>query len=252
MIPGMSRATFQARSRRIDDRVLPSTRCSCSDVLRWRMAMKHFVMLLVIPCLWGCASPWRYWKSRALDLWDVLPVSVQKGGGLSASAGVTPFVRTGLGFYFSTEPPNSYGMALGRWGPVWKENGYHFLVATVEEQELEGDPWPGGPDGRYCNPDEKKLARSRMNLLVVLPVDPDHEAGGHFARVRFPPWYSWLDSEAEVFVLFFGIRVGVSPLQLVDFLAGFLGLDPLGDDVPPRPAEGSEQESGSGEAGRSH
>ncbi len=42
----------------------------------------------------------------------------------------------------------------------------------------------------------------------------------------------WTGFEADVFVLFLGIRVGVRPLEGVDFLVGLVGLDLMQDDLP--------------------
>ena len=41
-----------------------------------------------------------------------------------------------------------------------------------------------------------------------------------------------LDVEVGAVVAWIGFRVGVSPGELIDFLAGIVTLDPAGDDIP--------------------
>ena len=36
----------------------------------------------------------------------------------------------------------------------------------------------------------------------------------------------------DVFALFFGLRVGVRPVEFADFATSLVGIDLLGDDVP--------------------
>ena len=43
------------------------------------------------------------------------------------------------------------------------------------------------------------------------------------------PWHSWANVEIDVFAGV-GLRVGLCPDELVDLLAGLVGLDLLGDD----------------------
>jgi hypothetical protein len=196
----------------------------------------------------GCGS---WWESRALDLWDVVPVAVEydKELGFSASARATPFIQTGLGVYgIDTTSVNSWGMGLGRWGPAWKEAAVHVLIGTLEQQIIEGEPWPGGPDGRYGEVHEGSLARQSGNLLVFLPTagiqHPPPPPEDMWAKL--PPWHGILDCEAHVFLGLVGMRLGFAPLQLPDFLLGFLGIDFVGDDPeesahgPPDTPPGSE------------
>ena len=44
------------------------------------------------------------------------------------------------------------------------------------------------------------------------------------------PWHSWADVKVDL-LAGVGLRVGLCPDELVDFLAGIFGLDLLGDDV---------------------
>jgi hypothetical protein len=205
--------------------------------MRTEAAPRFGLPVLALAALAGCGNSAQYWASRRLDLWDVVPISVQRGYGLSVSARATPFAQSGLGLYApgskdKVASTNSFGMGLGRWGPRSSDGALHVVIGSMEYQELRGPPWPGGPDGRYeQSSTAEKRCRASGNAFIVFPApgvtDPP---SGEFANL--PRWYFWPDCEAHVFLGLFGIRVGFSPAQLVDFLAGIFGLDPLGDDLP--------------------
>jgi hypothetical protein len=148
-------------------RVRPGTRESAVFGRRRTTCLMLFAYL----SLWGCANPGTYWKSRALDLWDVLPVAVNvvqewEFGGLCVSARVTPLAQIGLGGYgMNSTEPDTFGMGLGRWGPAWKECGLHCILGSGEYQELDAEHWPGGPDERYqCQTQTGGLGRVNGNL----------------------------------------------------------------------------------------
>ena len=215
--------------------------------------MRGSIFLLGLLSWTGCSSPGRYIAARSLDLWDVLPFSAQRGSGLAASVRITPFAQTGLGWYNLTgdfSGTNGFGMGLGRWGPRWYEGGVHFLIASIDYQESRGEAWPGGPDGRYQQlSTPEKTIRASGNFLLFLPGTGALEPPPG-TSVRIPRWYFWPDCEAQVFVGFIGLRLGLSPAQLVDFLAGIIGLDPLGDDPPPIASEEDRPKVGDGRGGR--
>jgi hypothetical protein len=64
------------------------------------------------------------------------------------------------------------------------------------------------------------------NLLFLFPM-PGGSCGDPFipAHARF-----LLDIDAEFHLGFVGMRLGVSPVQLADWLAGWFAVDYLGDD----------------------
>ena len=185
-----------------------------------------YVILTVAPAA-GCADPGRYWRSRALDLWDALPVSVQLGAGLSASAKATPFLGTGAGYhggppFFEKHAANSWGMSEGRFGPTWGDHGGGFVLLGWQWQLLtrENESWPSMD--RRCEPPFPDYRGTRLRVAAL----------GLTVLGQPPPWYGWLDSEAQVFAGAAGVRVGFCPAQLLDFLTGWFGLDLLGDDPP--------------------
>jgi len=190
---------------------------------------------LVALALTGCATPAaRYAGSRALDLFDVFPLSGRSGVGLYMSARATPFLGAGIGAYDAL----ACGMGPRRWGPVWEEEGSGIgPVYCVDESLLSRrgkdlansnliqlPEWPAGPDALF---EEAPGWRSRGHVALVLPYLVRRD--GDWAKL--PPWYSLLDCEADAFIGVIGLRIGFSPGEIVDFLAGLFGLDPSGDDI---------------------
>jgi hypothetical protein len=175
-------------------------------------------------------------NARGLDLWDCVPAAVilDTRPGCSISARVTLFAQAGVGFYGDhAEGAEGYGMALGRWGPRWREEVGHLILLTEEEHELIGRNWPGGPDSRFLHLEGGKSVRRSGNVLIVIPLASGGEIATfplRFRMARFPDWYSIPDSEVALFLGWFGLRVGLAPAQFVDFLCGFFHLDPLDDD----------------------
>ena len=192
----------------------------------------------------GCGNLDRYFVARGLDLWDTVPVSVKYGYGLSVSGRATPFLQTGLGGFHA----EAIGMGPGRWGPRWEESAYHIGIGSSETQRLsvlqyegsedvvrvranpeDGRHCAGGPDWRYWFlSDPKKNKRYCGNGFVLIPVplgDPPP-----FGYAHLPPWHSWLNVEADVFVGVVGVRAGLCLDEFVDFVAGVFCLDLLGDD----------------------
>jgi hypothetical protein len=184
-----------------------------------------------------------YWKGRALDLLDVAPLSVTAGWGASVSARITPFFHTGLGFYDAW----GIGMAPGRWGPRWVESGAHLLLISTEAAALGDDDywyrlegveelpfsWPGGPDQRYeAVPGGTRHVDSFFFVRPISwnPIRP--------RPVKLPPWWGWTDADCHAFFGAAGLRIGIAPAQIVDFLLGWFGVDPCADDpIPSRDEE---------------
>ena len=196
----------------------------------------------------GCRSPGDWWRARGLDLWDCVPTAVirDKELGFSISARVTPFVQTGLGAYgLNDKDGNSSGMALGRWGPRWKESAIHVLIVSMERQEmLVGGRWSRGPGRRYRYNNERPLVRQSGNLLVIIPFAGAEHASEVLPWARFPDWYSLPDSDVALSLGWFGLRIGIAPAQFVDFFCGLVNLDPLRDDAPPSDPERNADPSG--------
>lgn len=197
----------------------------------------------------GCGSPFRRWglathnldetigqygKARALDLLDVAPISLAGGYGISVQFRITPFYGQGIGY------TNNWRVGSGeqRFGPLWyeKERGIP-IVGYYRFQSYQGveSRIPGG-DPHYFD----ETSRYRANLLRIFPgmsregriwwpfIPPYHLK----AEFEWPTWSLWslLNVEAGVFAGVVGVRAGVSPLQVVDFVLGIFTLDFANDD----------------------
>ena len=224
---------------------------SLPKLMRGQARTKLIRLVLQAAILLGCAgcrSPGDWWRARGLDLWDCVPTAVMRDTelGFSISARVTPFVQTSLGAYgLNDKDGNSSGMALGRWGPRWKESAIHVLIVSMERQELlVGGRWTRGPDRRYRYNKEGPLVRQSGNLLVIIPIAGVDHHTFEPQLARLPDWYSLPDSDVALFLGWFGLRIGIAPAQFVDFLCGLVNLDPLRDDAPPSDPERNADPSG--------
>ncbi len=215
------------------------------------------VLLLLSLALAGCRGTnlGRYGSSRALDFMDSIPVSVGGGLGLLAEVRATPFVGLGIGYADMVRA----GIDDQRFGPLWteKERGYpivtYYRIQAYVDRE---DRWSGG-DANWR--DEEY--RGRGSSWIILPAFP--RDGESFVPLpgpldkperelwNFDPWlpftppyvqwvayewplYSWvniLNVEVGVDVGVVGLRVGVSPIQLLDFVGGIFLFDFARDDV---------------------
>jgi hypothetical protein len=182
-------------------------------------------LLMHVPILVGCSGAGRYAKARALDFYDILPISVSRGKGACVLVRASAFF-TGLGKYEGY----AYGLAPGRMGGSWKVTRRGMILLFQEEESLirVNDKflyrWPGGPDLYDL---KSGLYRGKTVGFFVIPLPHDS---------FFPAWYTLLDADADLFVGVAGIRAGFSPSQVIDFLLGLFGLDPLKDD-PDGPTE---------------
>lgn len=203
--------------------------------------------LLLMTLATGCSSSsvGRYFEARALDLTDVVPISVAVGYGLSAEARVTPFVGLGLGWAENTR----YGRDNLRFGPVWweKERGIPIL-RYWRYQDYEGRETRIAIGDRHWWDQQSRVIG---NTLIVIPgVRRDGDLWFPFLPPYFIKenweWTYWskepinllhfawaieiLNAEVGVFLGCVGVRVGVGPVQALDFLLGLFTIDFVGDD----------------------
>jgi hypothetical protein len=218
----------------------------------------HAALLLAFAgtALSGCGTNvGRYFESRGLDLYESVPISVAYGLGLMAQVRATPFAGIGIGYADVTR----FGMDDTRYGPVWteKERGFpvvmyyrvqHYLDRTRrfaggephwrgEDYRARASSWiviPGFPrDGDFVMPLPGPLDPPGVvpftyePWLAALPAYV-RNAPWHYPDIR---WWELVNVEAGVVLGPIGLRVGVSGLQLVDFVLGIFLLDFPGDDV---------------------
>jgi hypothetical protein len=202
-----------------------------------------FTLALALVLLAGAAGcttrAGRYGQSRLLDLFDAAPISLQSGPGLHAHVRVTEFLGIGAGY----ADVYCFGFDDARFGPYWYEEAYSIpLVSDIRHQSYpeDGDRWPGGHF-------EDKILHDRYRANTFVFVPGLAEDGGIWPPVgseerdewRYPRWAPWDRGRVEVglVVIVAGARVGIAPLQAIDFLAGLAGFDPAGDDVGYNPQD---------------
>jgi hypothetical protein len=154
-----------------------------------------------------------YVADRVNDTVDIVPFSVASGPGFYVGARLTVIAGVGVGYAETSR-------AGWRRRPVWTDDPEKLAGFRRWHEREKGfvvfwdrtdDPEPGAG-----------------NLGVVVPAYTRESAWDY--RLGFEPG-SALDAEVEVHLFYVGLRVGVSPLQAIDWLAGWFLLDPAGDDL---------------------
>ena len=177
------------------------------------------VFLAMTAPLSGCGT---YLGSRIDDFQDMARVGVEIGPQFGIHLEATPLMHTGLGFGLVPNTLNTgYGF-MGRRTPV-KYHVQCFDLLYVHYRAMDGYPED------CCN-----------FTHLISSVTP----------TRIPRHYDpvdWLDMEVAVIAVL-GVRAGINPGQVADFLSGLYTWDIAGDDLvepeekkkkPGREAEGS-------------
>ena len=211
---------------------------------------------LVLAIAWiatGCANPSSYWKARRLDLLDTASVGVGYGIGLSGHLQASELVHGAVGLSWG----RLYGSRrrhVGAWEEMdmgwpatfvmsallpdaWQKNGalciFSALVLPTDGEDVtylgEGVRIPDHARGWSA---DQELHGCLINPLftgyVALPLAYDFD----------PEWYGPNGEFSFSFMaLVVGGRVSFDPIQLGDFLVGFFGFDPAGDDPEPEQPE---------------
>jgi len=204
------------------------------------------LLLLITVGSTGCqSSVGRYFHARALDLTDVVPISVAAGYGLSAEARFTPFLGIGVGWAENWR----IGRDTLRYGPVWweKERGIPFLryhrfqhYAGSTRRIPTGDRFWWDQEHRVIGNTLLVIPGVRRSGDLWFPFQPPYYRAEGW---EWTPWskepvnllhFSWareiLNAEIGVFLGVVGVRVGIGPVHALDFLLGFLTIDFAGDD----------------------
>jgi len=165
---------------------------------------------------------------------DSIPLSAGAGLGLSAEVRATPYAGLGIGYANDWR----FGTDEQRLGPVWyeQERGIPIWRYYRHQNYLEEtDRWSGGHE-RF-RVDRRNRAASLIvapgmvrDGLVWFPIYPPYMITKHW---EWPNWSAWdlLNVEAGVFLGVVGVRVGVSPFQLIDFILGLATIDLADDDI---------------------
>ena len=168
------------------------------------------VLLLALAA--GCSSPGGYVGNRAADLADILTAELTIGPGFDVHTQATGLLGTALGY-----SPQWGLMMHGRFvGRGERQSAGILISASTRIADEVMSPLYGNqvyaPRNREWFP--------FLRYPVFVPAFKENE----LARV--------LDIEAGASVIV-GTHLGVSPIELVDFVLGLFLLDPVGDDYRP-------------------
>lgn len=180
----------------------------------------HLAVLLVIGALAssGC-------RGRLADLRECASLSVGVGQGLDATARIGPLAHPGLGAVGS----RTWRLGLpGRaHGACWREEQLVWPMLPLFAERLQQTWGARGPGGTlaYARTADRGTPDATHVETVWFPLlsRPRRARATRFREV------SAIEVGGTVLVV--SARAGINPLELVDFLAGLVGLDPSRDDV---------------------
>ncbi|MEI6166465.1 MAG: hypothetical protein WCS52_04665 [bacterium] len=168
--------------------------------------------LLVIAAIFsGCAT------GRLADLRDCGKISIGVGAGLGADVGLGALVHPSVGILAKTyrvgsESRNVYS--------VWQEGEIYYPVVFFPALFMTDSPWAYSYNRTCMDWSQQSLAEKNEKWLNWSPMRNPGESGFHRAT----------DFEAGVTLGIVAARVGLNPLECLDFLLGFCGLDIANDD----------------------
>ncbi|HEX5008859.1 MAG TPA: hypothetical protein VFY71_00560 [Planctomycetota bacterium] len=247
--------------------------------------MRPRAAALLLPLLLaaGCSPLSPYWRSRAADLGDAIPMSGGWGWGASISLRATALFHVGIGlspvvcYRFGYEDRTFHGIwheysACFPWAPFVVDMGCVpprprgsdlpelGSIPLVYRWEVRRDA-PSG-EGEYPTPWEPCLREwgrhppnSRETSGAFIIPEDRREISWHDLRqqqgdpnplatlgspTRATLWEASRDGpplprdwglfEGDIFLGFLGVRLGFRPVEFVDFVVGFFGVDFMGDD----------------------
>ena len=179
-------------------------------------------LLLVLACvaLTSCS----YVKNRTNDLLDVFWLDVDIGALASAQVRCTDFLATGAGIGIQKYPLfNLHGRYFGQ---LERGTGGLPMMGPMNLYSRFGEMAPvleGSPD--YPN----AIQPPPMNFWFFYPTEPMGDRRGPKYRMQKRGWRIADCAIGATAIL--GVRVGISPGHLVDFVCGLFGYDPASDDV---------------------
>jgi len=200
-----------------------------------KMAATIFTLFLLLP---SCG----YLRDRLKDTADIIPISVSSGPGLYAGVRATGLVGTGIGY----AKVSRAGLIRRRWfrytPPLSKFSNFRTWDETTKGWIItwyrDNDPEPGA--GNRIYPDFKFTSMLGMNLIGMGPYIEDKSTKGGYRYHQ--DLSSLLDVEVDAHILLVGVRMGISPLQMVDWLLGWFTLDIGNDDYSKHFPETEEEE----------
>lgn len=160
--------------------------------------------------------PWSFW------LTDISPVPPRPRGvrdGLLEQS--PPLVYR---WQIRRDAPSGEGEYPGGWEPQLRQWGRHPPLS----RESQGAFFI--PESRHeLNWHDLRMAQGDPDPFPNLGT-PDHATLWEVSRDGPPVTQAWDLFEVDVFAVFFGLRLGVRPVEFGDLLLGLVGIDFMGDD----------------------
>jgi hypothetical protein len=209
-----------------------------------------FVVALVVAAMTGCASTKTYFVDRGRDAADILTCTIGKGGGATAKIGP---VHAGL--FIGVE---HVGLRGGELISDWKDDrairmlfdplilmpggdgpsfgcdsfdGVQRLYDWKTDEEFGACmKKPGGPDATMAWARGKKYYYDGVFPFVMLPSHRFMNLSDHGYKPDRYPVASFFQVDVAA-GMYYTVRVGVNPAELLDFLLGWFGIDILRDDI---------------------
>ncbi len=183
--------------------------------------MRKTLILGALPLLTMlCSCQTAYMQNRKNDMLDCIKFSYGSPVGLHAGVKVTDFATLKLGY--STGIRKGY---TGRHAGMWDETEVG-LPLILGDRDIRS----GGAVATVMGHTPDELEELTM-FTVATKNDCWLNGGKGACEFRLRHWANLFDIELGGTLLMISGRIGLSPGQFLDFLCGFIGLDPAGDDT---------------------
>ncbi len=196
------------------------------------MTCRFWISIAVVPVLLtGCISP-----GRMADLGDCGTFGIGVGQGLDATLRLGALSEASLGIghrinYFGWDDRGDIDYYEPfQWSWPFSTVSYGIFSALL------GRPCGLTPNDSFCF-EPNAAWRSRHNPNEI------HYEGEYYGkflpflseqgRKRTFNFHNCTRTEAEIVLGPVGVRAGINPLEILDFILGFFGLDIAGDDPNP-------------------
>ncbi len=150
-----------------------------------------------------------YCEDRLLDLVDIVGIKILAGGGVKAGIGIGPYRSpASVGWYNYSK----YGFE-GRAAGIWQESGGELIFPL--EHEITARE---GNRGLFENVDE------------YYDIVAASENVSSYREYPLNRYRNYGDIQVTAFPFFVGVEANISPVQIGDFILGWLTIDIVQDD----------------------
>ncbi|MBI4243386.1 MAG: hypothetical protein HY606_04780 [Planctomycetes bacterium] len=150
------------------------------------------------------------------DFADIFRLELRTGLGVDAGVYAGPLLHLGIG----TTDSHSVGL---RYGEFKKDR---YLINNSPLSWLSSSGTTGNPFHLHCEmhkwpskPEESAIVDHCCYGIIPTTLPETQYINSHA-----------LDIEADAFLILIGVRAGISPAEIADFILGIFGIDILSDD----------------------